>query len=134
MIRRVVDLFEPSDARNPFWPLKWWVFLMVILYICMAVSNKMNRPSTLPRMDDATRNPSINPCTDPNVESVIVRHRERARYGLAKYNTTTAREDLSLEQWLQHLQDELMDAAVYVERLKVEVAKLPEVAAKLVKP
>ena len=34
------------------------------------------------------------------------------------------RDDLSLQEWLQHLQDELLDAAVYVEKLKEEVEEL----------
>lgn len=38
--------------------------------------------------------------------------------GLQKYGVTVARTDLKLSEWLQHLQEELMDAAVYVERLK----------------
>jgi hypothetical protein len=33
------------------------------------------------------------------------------------------RDDLSPLQWLQHLQEELMDAAVYVEKLKGEIAE-----------
>jgi hypothetical protein len=40
--------------------------------------------------------------------------------GFRKYGTTTERTDLSLLDWLQHLQEELLDAAVYVERLKEE--------------
>ena len=57
------------------------------------------------------------PATDSNVESVIAKHRERAATGLRKYGVTTERTDLSREQWLQHLQDELLDAAVYVQAL-----------------
>ncbi len=46
---------------------------------------------------------------------------ERAAVGLAKYGTDMSRTDLSLKDWLQHLQEELLDAAVYVERLKQEI-------------
>ena len=45
----------------------------------------------------------------------------RAKIGEKKYRTTMERNDLSLQQWLQHLQEELMDACVYVEKLKQEV-------------
>lgn len=45
----------------------------------------------------------------------------RMETGYKKYGTTTDRTDLGLMQWLQHLQEELLDAAVYVERLKEEV-------------
>lgn len=60
---------------------------------------------------------------DEHVERVIARHRERAARGLAKYGVTTERGDLSFIDWLTHLQEELMDAAVYIERLKSERAE-----------
>lgn len=41
----------------------------------------------------------------------------RAGVGLEKYGTTMERSDLSITEWLTHLQEELMDASVYVERL-----------------
>jgi len=56
--------------------------------------------------------------SDRVVESVIDQFRTRAEQGKEKYGTTMERDDLTLMQWLQHLQEELMDAAVYVEKLK----------------
>lgn len=58
---------------------------------------------------------------DANVEAVRDRLSQRAGAGFIKYGTTTERRDLSLSAWLQHLQDELLDASVYVERLKREL-------------
>jgi hypothetical protein len=58
---------------------------------------------------------------DKNVVNVSNQLLERMEKGFVKYGTTTERVDLSLLEWLQHLQEELMDAAVYVERLKQEV-------------
>ena len=46
---------------------------------------------------------------------------DRAKVGENKYGTTMERNDLSLMEWFQHLQEELLDAAVYVEKLKQEV-------------
>lgn len=43
---------------------------------------------------------------------------DRADTGKKKYGVTMERDDLSLLEWLQHLQEELMDATVYVEKLK----------------
>ena len=54
-------------------------------------------------------------------ERVIAKIRSRADVGKAKYGVTMERDDLDLLAWLQHLQEELMDAAVYVERLMDEV-------------
>ena len=58
---------------------------------------------------------------DKIVLRVLARFNERSKLGIMKYNTTLERNDLSALEWLTHLQDELMDAALYVERLKDEV-------------
>ena len=50
-------------------------------------------------------------------EKVIDKIRKRAEVGKAKYGVTMERSDLDTMEWLTHLQEELMDAAVYVERL-----------------
>ena len=58
---------------------------------------------------------------DKNVENVREQLKNRSEVGFKKYGVTTEREDLDLMAWLQHLQEELMDASVYIERLKEEV-------------
>jgi hypothetical protein len=58
---------------------------------------------------------------DKNVTRVRKKLADRAATGLKKYGVTTERRDLSLLDWLNHLQDELLDAAVYVERLKTDI-------------
>jgi hypothetical protein len=50
-------------------------------------------------------------------ESVITKIRERADIGKNKYGVTMERNDLNIIQWLTHLQEELMDAAVYLEKV-----------------
>jgi|TARA_R100001460_G_scaffold105563_2_gene152342 hypothetical protein len=57
-------------------------------------------------------------------EQVCAKIRERAKVGKGKYGVTMERGDLSLHDWLTHLQEELMDAAVYVERLMEDVEKI----------
>lgn len=52
---------------------------------------------------------------DANVQAVIAKHRQRAVVGLRKYGVTT--EALSKPDALRHLQEELLDAAVYCEQL-----------------
>lgn len=59
---------------------------------------------------------------DGNVERVRHLLYMRALTGLTKYGVTTERQDLTTLQWLQHLQEELLDAAVYIERLKQELS------------
>ena len=58
---------------------------------------------------------------DKNVENVVKQLRDREEEGLQKYGVTTERKDLTTLQWLQHLQEELMDASVYIEKLKNEI-------------
>lgn len=60
---------------------------------------------------------------DPNVLAVAEQLHERSRVGYLKYKTNTTRQDLSTLDWLQHLQEELLDASVYIERLKREFNK-----------
>ena len=50
-------------------------------------------------------------------EQVINKLRSRAAVGKQKYGTTMERTDITKYEWLKHLQEELMDAAVYVEKL-----------------
>ena len=56
-----------------------------------------------------------------NVEKVITQLRDREEEGLRKYGVITERTDLTKLEWLQHLQEELMDASVYIEKLKNEL-------------
>ena len=55
---------------------------------------------------------------DSIVKSVVSLYKERSRVGIEKYNKTMDRNDLSTSEWLQHLQEELMDATLYIEKLK----------------
>jgi hypothetical protein len=54
-------------------------------------------------------------------DRVVAKIQQRAEKGFQKYGTTMERTDLDLRAWLIHLQEELMDAAVYAERLIVEL-------------
>jgi len=62
--------------------------------------------------------------TDKNVENVISQLRTREQQGMIKYGVNTERTDLTTLEWLQHLQEELMDASVYIERLKNDLHTL----------
>jgi hypothetical protein len=52
---------------------------------------------------------------DANVERVRQKLLDRSNVGISKYGVTTERTDLSMLHWLTHLQEELMDASVYLE-------------------
>ncbi len=58
---------------------------------------------------------------DLNSRKSCVQLQDREQRGLLKYGVNTEREDLSTLEWLQHLQEELMDGCVYIEKLKGEL-------------
>ncbi|MFZ9302416.1 MAG: hypothetical protein ACO239_03535 [Sediminibacterium sp.] len=55
---------------------------------------------------------------DKYVQSVKEKFEQRSQTGIRKYNTTLERKDLDFLDWLNHLQEELMDATLYIEKLK----------------
>lgn len=55
---------------------------------------------------------------DPIVESVVSKYKHRSKAGIEKYGTTLEQNNLSFEKWLTHLQEELMDATLYIEKMK----------------
>lgn len=61
--------------------------------------------------------------SDTVVKAVLQKFTSRSRLGFKKYGTTLDRTDLSDVEWANHLQEELMDAILYVERLKRDLAK-----------
>ena len=64
---------------------------------------------------------------DNVVEKVIKLFRKRSKRGIEKYGVTLEQNELSNVEWLQHLQEELMDAALYVERLKQAIDESREI-------
>jgi|SanBayMetagenome_1026888.scaffolds.fasta_scaffold18836_3 hypothetical protein len=58
--------------------------------------------------------------TDSIVESVIAKFKQRSEVGISKYGKTLDRTDLNYKDWLNHIQEELMDAVLYCERLRKE--------------
>ena len=55
---------------------------------------------------------------DSIVKSVVQKFLDRAALGKKKYNTDLDRTDLSVLEWIQHAQEEHMDAILYLEKLK----------------
>lgn len=58
---------------------------------------------------------------DSNVEKVREMLYNRMETGYKKYGVTTERTDIDLLGWLQHAQEEALDFAVYIERIKSEI-------------
>ncbi len=58
---------------------------------------------------------------DPILMKVMTKYYERSENGIKKYGTTLENNSLPLIDWLNHLQEELMDATLYIEKLKQEI-------------
>jgi hypothetical protein len=55
---------------------------------------------------------------DSIVQSVLEAFLKRAELGKRKYGTDLDRTDLCVADWIQHAQEEHMDAILYLEKLK----------------
>jgi len=62
-------------------------------------------------------------CQDSNVERNRELLIERSLVGVKKYNTTTEREDVGLEGWLIHAQEEALDFANYLQAAQTTIRK-----------
>ena len=68
---------------------------------------------------------------DPVVQSVVNKFVDRSDVGFAKYGKTLRDDQSDVFTWLNHLQEELMDATLYLQRLKEEISTLREEKALL---
>ena len=63
--------------------------------------------------------------SDSHVLRIVERFRSRSINGYETYGKTLDRTDLSKLEWLNHLQEELMDSVLYIEKLKtIEMEKI----------
>lgn len=77
-------------------------------------------PATL-RIDPLCISKDYSHC-DSCVKGIIEKFIERADFGMKKYGTNLDRKDLSVLDWIQHAQEEHMDAILYLEKLKKEIS------------
>jgi hypothetical protein len=91
-----------------FWRIKIESILGVFLYITIMSSN-----TTVVDLSQ----------TDSIVASIVQKFMARSSFGKNKYGTDLDRSDLSILDWIQHAQEEHMDAILYLEKLKAEYQK-----------
>ena len=58
---------------------------------------------------------------DSIVNSIVTKFISRSDIGIQKYGITLDRDDLKTVDWIQHAQEELMDAILYLEKLKKQI-------------
>ena len=61
---------------------------------------------------------------DKIVQEVISKFEQRSKIGIKKYGTTL--EENNSDDFLNHLQEELMDAILYIEKLKSIKPRTPD--------
>ena len=60
---------------------------------------------------------------DPLVKKVIDRMAARSESGIKKFGNTMDKADKSLHEWILDTQEELMDACLYLEKVKEQLRK-----------
>ena len=55
---------------------------------------------------------------DKIIESVVQKFINRSDVGYKKYGVTLKEDDQTLDTWLKHIQEELMDAVNYIEKTR----------------
>lgn len=55
---------------------------------------------------------------DPVVERVVNKFVSRSDIGFAKYGVTLENDKSNMFEWMNHLQEELMDAVLYLQKAK----------------
>lgn len=63
---------------------------------------------------------------DSIVTAIVAKFEERAKKGKEKYGTDLDRKDLSVLDWIQHAQEEHMDAILYLEKLRQTLTPLSD--------
>jgi hypothetical protein len=69
------------------------------------------------------------PTQDSVVNSVINQFAKRSNVGVEKYGTTLDRTDLTMLDWIQHAQEELMDGILYLEKIKKTMLETQKIRA-----
>lgn len=132
--KRIIELIE--DAHWDTAPNNDKEFKGFPFFLDEALEVKVNEPEVVPYKDEMTimdgytlkkiypgwKTISTNSSgkdeslkTDPIVESVREKLRQRSSVGIKKYGTTLA--DNNTDDFLLHLQEELLDAVLYIEKL-----------------
>jgi len=115
---------EPNMSELPWKILpKLPIAREMPLLRCSTYDNTYIPFTDLPEPPEPPRLPQTEPICDTVVNSVVEKFIKRSNLGKQKYGTTLDRTDLSTDEWANHMQEELMDAILYLERLRRELPK-----------
>jgi len=60
---------------------------------------------------------------DKIIQQVVDKFQQRSDVGYKKYGVTLHDDEPNIQKWLTHLQEELMDAVNYIEKLKMTLGE-----------
>ena len=80
------------------------------------VGDAFNKVGTIDYWSTSTLDIKGNMKEDPIVKQVVDSFQERSKVGIEKYGTTL--HENNTDDFLEHLQQELMDATLYIQKLK----------------
>ena len=60
---------------------------------------------------------------DKIIQQVVDKFQQRSDVGYKKYGVTLHDDEPNIQKWLTHLQEELMDAINYIEKLKMTLGE-----------
>ena len=80
------------------------------------VGDTFNKVGSVDYWSTSTLDIKGNMKEDPIVKQVVDSFQERSKVGIEKYGTTL--EENNTDDFLEHLQQELMDATLYIQKLK----------------
>lgn len=89
--------------------------------------DKKNKAEEIPTFcaqynrEQEENNETIELSKDPIVNNVVKSFISRSNFGFKKYGTTLEDNNLPSKNWIIHIQEELMDAVNYLEKLKSAV-------------
>ena len=78
----------------------------------------LDRAVALAHENKQLKNEKSGETNDPIVKRVMKMLNQRSVVGVAKYKETLAEDNRTFTEWLTMLQEELLDAANYIEKLK----------------
>ena len=58
---------------------------------------------------------------DKIIQSVVNKIKDRSKVGFKKYGVTLYDDNQPLDKWLNHIQEELMDAVNYIEKTRMSL-------------
>lgn len=93
--------------------------ISILMAFCAGIMKMERHLETRTYWNDSPKGSDDEVCLDPVVENVVKMLRDRSRLGVAKYKKTLWENDTKqIREWVTEVQEELLDATNYLEKIK----------------